>query len=189
MKPIWLMQPIPYLGEKLKGNWIWEPKIDGWRMQIIIHKTGKIEFWGRRLEKNPNWTEKLSYLIKIANNIFPKETLLDCELYSSGGRRLLPSLFAKNPKVKPIIYLFDVIYLEGEFIANLTLEKRKNILDKIKVCPPFYILKYFPLKNLEKALTWSLKKGNEGIVIKKLSSRYEIGNDAPIATQFWRKIK
>lgn len=33
--PIWLMQPIPYFGEKIKGEWIIEPKIDGWRMQLI----------------------------------------------------------------------------------------------------------------------------------------------------------
>jgi len=27
--PVWLMQPIPYFGEKIKGEWIYEPKIDG----------------------------------------------------------------------------------------------------------------------------------------------------------------
>lgn len=49
--PIFLMQPIPYFGENLKGNWIVEPKIDGWRLQIIKYSNGKIEYWGRRLEK------------------------------------------------------------------------------------------------------------------------------------------
>jgi len=33
--PVWLMQPIPYFGEEFKGDWIVEPKIDGWRLQVI----------------------------------------------------------------------------------------------------------------------------------------------------------
>jgi len=28
MEPIWLRQPIPYFGEKLKREWMWESKID-----------------------------------------------------------------------------------------------------------------------------------------------------------------
>jgi ATP-dependent DNA ligase len=59
------MQSIPYFGEKLKGEWIVEPKIDSWRLQIIKHLNGKIEYWGRRLEKNPNWTENLKFLNKF----------------------------------------------------------------------------------------------------------------------------
>jgi hypothetical protein len=50
--PVWLMQPIPYFGEKIKGNWIYEPKIDGWRMQILRYPKGQVEFWGRRLGDN-----------------------------------------------------------------------------------------------------------------------------------------
>lgn len=84
--PVWLMQPIPYFGESLKGTWIGEPKIDGWRLQIIRYSNGKVELWGRRLEKNPNWTEKLKSLVEKAEKILPPGTLLDTELYSTGGR-------------------------------------------------------------------------------------------------------
>jgi ATP-dependent DNA ligase len=58
LKPIFLMQPIPYFGEKLKGEWIVEPKIDGWRLQIIKYEDGKIEYWGRRLEKKSKLDRK-----------------------------------------------------------------------------------------------------------------------------------
>lgn len=59
------MQPIQYFGEKLEGEWIVEPKIDGWRLEIIKVK-GKVYFYGRRLEKNPDWSDKL----KISKEIF-----------------------------------------------------------------------------------------------------------------------
>lgn len=189
MKPIWLMQPIPYFGEKLKGDWIWEPKIDGWRMQIIKNEDGRIQFWGRRLERNPNWTEKLNYLIPQIFSFLPKATILDAELYTLKGRRMIPSLFASFPKVKPVIFIFDVIYLENEFLGKKPLKERKKVLSELKIKEPFYILKYKKLDQLENALLNSLKEGHEGIVIKEINSPYIPGKDAPVATQFWRKIK
>ena len=107
--PVWLMQPIPYWGEKLQGDWIYEPKIDGWRLQVIKYQDGRVEFWGRRLERSPNWTAKLSYLIPAFRKL-PNGSLVDAELYSTGGRRFIPSLFAHKRKVDPIIYVFDVIF-------------------------------------------------------------------------------
>jgi ATP-dependent DNA ligase len=100
--PVWLMQPIPYFGEKLGTNWIFEPKIDGWRLQIIKANNGKIECWGRRLEKKPNWTDKLSSVIKAANDISPG-TIIDAELYSTRGRQFIPSVIAGNRKAKPLV--------------------------------------------------------------------------------------
>ncbi|MDL1956362.1 MAG: hypothetical protein LWW95_04845 [Candidatus Desulfofervidus auxilii] len=188
--PIWLMQPIPYFGEKLNlKEWIWEPKIDGWRMQIIKYENNKIEFYGRRLETNPNWTKKLNYLINIANQFLPNYTLLDAELYSSGGRRFIPSLFAQQPKAEPIIFVFDIIFLEKEFLGNLPLLERRKLLKKIKFKKPFYIIKQNKIKELPIALKESLLQGNEGIVIKQIYSKYQISKDGPIATEWWRKIK
>ncbi len=40
--PVWLMQPIPYFGEEFKGDWIVEPKIDGWRLQVIKSAGGEL---------------------------------------------------------------------------------------------------------------------------------------------------
>lgn len=183
--PVWLMQPIPYFGEELKGNWIYEEKIDGWRMQVIRYED-KVEFWGRRLEKNPNWTQKLSYLENLVLKILPKNTLLDCELYSDKGRSGIPSVMAKNKNVKPIIYVFDVIFFEGEFVGNKKLQERKNILKEIKFVEPFYLLEYKNFINIDKIET---KTAAEGVVLKEINSLYQIGKEAPVATEFWRKIK
>ena len=183
------MQPIPYFGEKIHGSWIYEPKIDGWRMQIISYKNGKIECWGRRLERKPNWSQKLQYLIQELKNIMPAETILDCELYSSGGRRFIPSLFAKNPKAKPIVHIFDTVYFKGMNISKMTLKQRKNMLTRLHLMPPFFLVTGKKLTNIERNYVSEVKEGHEGIIIKKLNSPYLIGKESPIATHWWRKIK
>ncbi|MCM8784549.1 MAG: hypothetical protein NC818_07310 [Candidatus Omnitrophica bacterium] len=188
-EPVWLMQPIPYFGEKLKGKWIYEPKLDGWRIEIIKCSDGKIKFFGRRLEKNPDWTEDLKYIAEKIEGKIPKGTILDGELYSSKGRRFIPSLFSKKQKVEPIIGIFDVIYLGEKFLGNLPLSERKYILSKIKLEKPFYHIKFYPLVDIKKALKRFLREGYEGIVIKKLNSLYKISKEGPVATENWRKIK
>jgi ATP-dependent DNA ligase len=188
LKPVYLMQPIPYFGEKLKGEWIVEPKIDGWRLQIIKYENGKIEYWGRRLEKNPNWTENLKFLDKFLENV-PQGTLLDCELYSTKGRRGIPSVLKKTGKAKPLIFVFDVVFFKGKFVGEKTLKERKKILEEIKFKEPFFILEFEPLKNLKKLMEKSAKKGCEGVILKELNSKYQISYQAPIATSYWRKIK
>lgn len=187
LKPVWLMQPIPYFGEKLEGDWIVEPKIDGWRLEIIKDR-GKVLFYGRRLEKNPDWSDKLRIPKEIFENI-PDGTILDGELYSDKGRRFIPSLFSETCKAKPIIFLFDIIYYKGEFIGNLPLFKRKEILNNLNFGEGVQILKYKELKDLEEDLKESIALGNEGIVIKEINSKYIIGKDAPIVTLYWKKIK
>jgi ATP-dependent DNA ligase len=183
--PIWLMQPIPYFGEKLKGNWIVEPKIDGWRTQIIKYSDERTECWGRRLEKKPDWSEKLDCLANATKHL-PDGTLLDCELFSSGGRRFIPSLFTKKPKVKPLIYVFDIIYYNNVFVGNLTLKQRKTILSRLRLQPPMQLVKHTKYNG---KLELKTKQKHEGIVLKNLDSRYHIGKEAPLATLDWRKIK
>jgi ATP-dependent DNA ligase len=187
-EPIFLMQPIPYFGEKLSGKWIVEPKIDGWRLQIIKYLNGKIEYWGRRLEKKPNWTKNLNYLDKYLKNV-PKGTLLDCELYSTKGRRGIPSVIRKTGKAKPKIFVFDIVFLKGKFLGKKPLRERKRILEKLKFKKPFYLLEFEKLKNLKESLKKSLKKGYEGIILKNLNSPYLISKEAPMATHHWRKLK
>ncbi|MEO0076430.1 MAG: hypothetical protein ABIK19_02015 [candidate division WOR-3 bacterium] len=183
--PIYLMQPIPYFGEKLNSDWIIEPKIDGWRLQIIKYQDGKIEYWGRRLDKKPNWTEKLKFLDKGVAGL-PNGTLLDCELFSSKGRRYIPSLFANTKKAKPIIYVFDVVFYNDVFVGNLSLKQRKTILNQLSIKPPLQLIKW---TNYKEPLQVKAMSDCEGVIFKNLNSKYLIGIEAPLATADWRKIK
>lgn len=186
--PVWLMQPMPYFGEKLKGDWIVEPKIDGWRMQIIKYSNSNIECWGRRLDRRPDWSGKLEFIEKVTKNL-PKGILLDCELYSTRGRRFVPSLFSNTGKAKPLIYVFDIIFFENTFVGNLELKVRKTIVNRLKLKPPLYELEY-KTHNGKLENSFSKRyKDTEGIILKDSASTYKIGKDAPLATEDWRKIK
>lgn len=187
LKPLWLMQPIPYFGEKLEGEWIVEPKVDGWRIQIIKEKDN-IYFYGRRLEKNPDWSNKLK-IDKEAFKYVPIGTILDGELLSDKGRRFIPSLFFETKRANPLIYLFDIIYYKYEFVGDMPLIKRKELLKSIKFLEPVRILEFRKLTDIEKDLRDFLKEGHEGIVIKEVNSKYILGKDAPMVTLYWKKIK
>ena len=183
------MQPIPYLGEMIRDDWIYEPKIDGWRMQIIRQPDGNIEIWGRRLERKPDWTDKLSYLIGMIESFCPKGSILDCELSSTKGRRFIPSLFARNRKAEPIIWIFDTIYYDNFFVGDRPLSERKRLISNLSIRKPFYLVAEEELSDIELALNRAIRDGHEGVVIKRLHSKYQVGSDGPIATQDWRKLK
>lgn len=187
--PVWLMQPIPYFGERLTGTWLYEPKIDGWRMQILRRSNGNVEIWGRRLERRPNWTTRLPDIAERCRCVLPKGTLVDCELSSTRGRRFVPSLFAKRPKAAPFIYVFDVLYLNNKDVYRLSLAERKRSLDRLALKEPFIPLLGNILTNMSNHLKDAINLGHEGIVVKRIDSPYSIGTQAPIATHLWRKIK
>ncbi len=187
--PVWLMQPIPYFGEKIRGGWIYEPKIDGWRMQIVRYSNGCVECWGRRLERTPNWSIKLPELVRLAKRLIPKGSLIDCELSSTRGRRFIPSLFARSPKARPIVYVFDMLYFKDKEVSRLPLKERKQILAALHFEKPFHFVAGRKLTQIKEDYTNEVKRGHEGIVIKERESPYLIGKEAPIATHYWRKIK
>ncbi|UCG30092.1 MAG: hypothetical protein JSV53_11430, partial [candidate division WOR-3 bacterium] len=93
------------------------------------------------------------------------------------------------PKVDPVVYVFDMIYFEGTNLSKKTLKQRKTLLCRIQFEPPFYRLPGEGLTDMKRNYASELKKGHEGIVIKKLNSPYLLGTESPIATQNWRKIK
>jgi len=187
--PVWLMQPIPYFGEILTGTWLYEPKIDGWRMQIIRRLDGRVELWGRRLERRPDWTVRLKDIADLCQHAFPKGTLVDCELSSSRGRRFVPSLFAKNPKAAPHIYVFDILWADNKAVHERPLVERKMCLKDLDLKKPFTAVHGNTVSSTARHRAEALAHGYEGIVIKQIDSPYHIGTKAPIATHFWRKIK
>jgi hypothetical protein len=189
LRPVWLMQPIPYFGENLRGAWIVEPKIDGWRMQVIKTERDRVEFWGRRLERKPDWTDKLKAVEAKLLSSLPPGTLLDTELYSSGGRRFIPSLFASSSSVRPVVFVFDIIFWKGKFVGEKPLSERKALLRQLKLPPPFYSTEYAFLRDLNKQLQALIDGGHEGAILKRWNSPYVLGEDAPLATADWRKVK
>lgn len=194
------------------GEVIAEPKYDGLRLQIHINKKG----WGKDKEADKSKTNREFYRAYTRNldevsAMFPElaavveqldctTCILDAEVVgvSKETGRLLSfqqtvtrkrkhGVLQKAAEIPVRFYVFDVLSLDGKFLLNTPLEKRKNILKKLIVESPELVNTPFILTNnpdqLKKFHEKQLVEGLEGAVIKKKDGLYRSGRKG------WRWVK
>ena len=198
----------PMLAERLSsaneiiekiGECAIEYKLDGERLQI--HKSkDETKIYSRRLE---NITIQYPDVIKIVNNqIRAKEVIVEAEAVAinSKTKEYLPFQqlmhrrrkhgIEKAIKQYPIsLNFFDVLYCDNNEIMNESYSNRRKILEGIvKVDED---VKVVPSKisddpeEIEEFMENAIKDGCEGLVAKKLSSKYRAG-----AREYsWIKLK
>jgi len=176
-----------------------EYKLDGSRLQI--HKWGtQIWLYSRRgVEKSKTLPEVVgiterfnaqscivdSEVIAVddAGNPLPFQTLLERTV----PRELAPEeLEGRKEKVRVTIRAFDILFLNGQILTDLTLSTRRKYL--LEVVPAEYIVEGLDCQNEVELMRFyeeALKKKFEGIVVKNLNSPYEIGQ----RTYTWLKLK
>lgn len=201
-----MFRPIkPMLAQKAESvkdalrehNWetAFEFKLDGLRAQI--HKDGdKIKIFSRRLK---DVTDSFPELVeRVRQSIRAEEVVLEGEIIGVKNGKPLPFQILmrrvrrveeakKYQKLIPVdIYLFDVLYLNGEMLIDKPYEERRKILEgisgNIKLVPRIIT------RDPEEAQSFfeeAIKNGHEGLVAKKLDSRYEPGTRG----KKWLKIK
>jgi DNA ligase-1 len=84
------------------------------------------------------------------------------------------------------LYLFDILYINGKTLVERAYEERWNLLEEI--CPTQILSKRLITLDKEEAerfLAGAIKSGHEGIMVKKLNSRYELGKRG----KKWLKVK
>src|SRR3989344_4763881 len=179
-----------------------EYKYDG--MRTLIHKKGeKIWLFTRNLE---NITAAFPDIVQLARkNIKAEDCVLDGETIGLDRKTGKPVPFQQlSTRIKrkydieksveeiPIdVNLFDIVYLDGKNLMELSLEERKKILAKsIKEVPgKFHVAEGLittDLKDAEKFYKESLKAGEEGIIVKDLDALYVPGRRVAGG---WLKIK
>ena len=198
----------PMLAERLSsaneiiekiGECAIEYKLDGERLQI--HKSkDETKIYSRRLE---NITIQYPDVIKIVNNqIRAKEVIVEAEAVAinSKTKEYLPFQQLMHRRRKhgieeaikqyPIsLNFFDVLYCDNNEIMNESYSNRRKILEGIvKVDED---VKVVPSKisddpeEIEEFMENAIKDGCEGLVAKKLSSKYRAG-----AREYsWIKLK
>ncbi len=179
-----------------------EYKYDGFRMLINKDEKGNIKIFTRRLD---NVTEQFPDVVKyIRENIDAKTFILDTEAvgYDPKTKKYKPFQdisqrikrkydIEKLEKELPIeINVFDILYLDGESYINEPFEKRTKILRKIVHNKKYHIQAAHQLitkdeKSAEEFFKQALAEGQEGIMLKNLSSPYQPG--ARVGT--WLKFK
>ncbi len=199
-----LAEKSPSLKEAIESykKVLLEYKYDG--MRTLIHKKGdKIWVFTRNLE---NITAAFPDLVQMARkNIKADDCVLDGETIGLDKKTGRPIPFQQlSTRIKrkydiekasveiPIdVNLFDIVYLDGKNLMDLTLGERKKYLAKTirEVHGKFHVaegLTTSDLKEAEKFYKESLKAGEEGVIVKDLDAQYVSGRRVAGG---WLKIK
>lgn len=187
------MEPVP--SEKIiqKDTWLYQVKWDGVRLLASIGQDNIRLATRRGKDRTATYPELVDSLRDTGLN----SALLDGEVIAlENGKpnfyRLLQRDLSTNAKKKeylrrkiPVYYMvFDLLFLDGEWITDLPLENR---LAKLKeVCPATgWIQLCESYDDGEKLFRVTRDHGLEGVIMKERAGKYHLGQKHPT----WRKVK
>lgn len=178
-----LLQRVPSLPEG--PDWVYEVKLDGYRA-LAIKSKGKVLL---RSRNNKDFSTRYPGIVR-ALGALPEETVIDGEIVAleETGR---PSFNALqnlgSSKATLVYYVFDVPVVAGKDVMREPLSVRREILqaqvlprlkEPVRESPQLNA----SLPDIVKAVR---AHGFEGIVAKRLDSRYEPGRRSGV----WRKMR
>src|SRR5581483_4969009 len=182
--PVSLMKAV--LGKESFDNseWIYEIKWDGYRAIAEIEKN-KVQLNSRN---NISYNQLFSPIVESLK-VIKQEMILDGEVVvvDEKGRAKFQLLqqYKKTRKGNLVYYVFDILSFDGHDLTGLSIVERKELLKK--VLPQSSILKIS--EHIEKDGVQYYKaakeQGIEGIIAKKIDSKYELGR----RSNNWIKIK
>jgi DNA ligase-1 len=172
-----------------------EFKFDGARIQI--HKKGdEVMIFSRRLS---DVTKSLPDIVSMALGFEADTLLVDGEVVAvDGAGKPLPfqDLMRRFRRVHDVdelvkeiplrLYLFDIVFLDGELLIDSLYKERRRTLSK--VCGEELVADRIVTTNVNEAedfLKDALEKGHEGLMAKALDSDYAPGHRG----KKWFKIK
>lgn len=166
---------VPPKGE----GWIHEVKLDGYRFEIV--KDGeRVRFYSR---SGAEYTERLPRTVEAFAKLPARAAVLDGELCLIGpdGRAQFYALMHEMRTARPdssslMFFAFDLLHWDGVDLRNLPLSERKRDLARLcrKARVPFLkLVEGFP--DGQALFEHACSYGFEGIVSKRLASRYASG--------------
>ncbi len=177
-------------------NWALEMKWDGVRALAYIER-GRVRLMSRTERDITVAYPELARLGAATNH---KQLLLDGEIvvFGDGG---WPEFEALQPRMhvssasqaallagqNPVTYLvFDVLQVDGRPLFDVAYAERRALLDELALAGPYWQTPpSFPGEDFGAVQAVSVQQGLEGLVAKRLTSRYAPG----VRTDSWRKIK
>jgi bifunctional non-homologous end joining protein LigD len=168
-----LLQRTQFMREG--SNWAYEVKLDGYRA-LAIKSNGKVLL---RSRNNSDFNAKYPSVVR-ALALLPDETVIDGEVVAldDTGRPSFNALQnVASSRLAPVYYVFDVLILAGRNVMAEPLSKRRDLL-RSRVLPKLSepVRESSQLNTSLSDLIDAVKAhGFEGIVAKRLDSRYEPG--------------
>jgi bifunctional non-homologous end joining protein LigD len=178
-----------------QAKWSFEVKWDGVRA-IAYVKPGRLRLESRNLNEI---TDAYPEVRGILRDLGMREAVFDGEIVAFGddGRpsfeRLQRRMHVTSPSAvrrlmgsSPVVYaIFDLLYLDGHSLMALPYEERRARLDDLGLGGPAWRVPAAHPGRGQALLEATAAQGLEGIVAKRLDSRYEPGR----RTGAWLKIK
>lgn len=176
-------------------DWAYEIKWDGVRA-LLYTEGGSIRLEAR---SGNDITARYPELRGIGRALGSREALLDGEVvaFDADGRpdfgRLQRRMhLASDSAVRrrmgdtPVAYMaFDLLHLDGHSTTNLSYAERRELLEALELEGPSWRTPAFHTDDGSALLEASREQGLEGIVAKRLDSRYEPGRRSGA----WIKVK
>lgn len=163
-----------------ENGWIYELKYDGFRAVTAI-SGGEVAMWSRNeIDLAPRFPKVAEALRKLK----VPEVVLDGEIVAldEKGRPRFQLLQQGN---RELIFLFDVLWLDGHDIRKLPYVDRRDLLQRTLRRPPALVRIAQRLEmSGDRALLQAAEEGWEGIIAKRTTSIYEGRR-----SKEWLKIK
>jgi bifunctional non-homologous end joining protein LigD len=174
-------------------KWAFEPKWDGVRaIAVCEHETKLIT--RNLLDVTIAYPE----LAKLHEQVVALNAMLDGEIVAMvDGKPSFQALqrrmhvrkaadIERLSKKTPVIYIaFDILYLDGRSLVDEPFEKRRELLEEAIVTSGIVEISPNVIGGGTDLFKTASEQELEGIVAKRLSSKYELGKRSPN----WKKIK
>ena len=166
-------------------NWLFEPKLDGYRVLATVDGTD-VRLASRR---GLDCTNEYSWLVDALRQQPYRQAIFDGEIVAldEQGRSSFQLLQSRLTEPRPFLlyYAFDLLYRDGYDLRGVSLEQRKQLLGQsLMPADRVRLVDTYPEDGV--ALFNAVRStGMEGIVAKRRDSRYETGR----RTDAWVKIK
>ncbi len=167
------------------ATWQYEIKLDGYRA-IAFKSGGRVQL---RSRNDKEFGGKYPAIVK-ALAAMPDETVIDGEVVAldPAGRPSFNALQNYGSSATPLFYyVFDVLILAGEDVTSEQLVRRRELLQTRVLSKLDEPIRESPILDASLPdLIRSVKaQGLEGIVAKRLDSRYEPG----LRSGMWQKMR
>jgi DNA ligase D-like protein (predicted ligase) len=163
-------------------DWIYERKLDGIRC-LAVRDRGTVRLLSRNdISMNERYPELADALARDPSERFA----VDGEVVAFDGSQTSFAKLAQRKQtwVPVFLYVFDVLWLDGEDVRPLPLRERKRLLRRTLAFGGPVRLTQYRKERGEELFAQACRKGWEGLIAKRFDSPY-----VPGRSRDWLKFK
>ena len=165
------MECLPVANLPETSDWVYELKLDGFRGQAIRDRDGV-----HLLSRNgKDFAKKFPQVFAALNSALPMGTAVDGELvaFDEEGRPSFNAIENASADTNIVFFAFDLLVYRWRDVKHQPLSERQTLLESVIVpSERVQLSQHFP-GPLPRFIAAVREMGGEGVVAKRLTSRYE----------------